>query len=858
MKATRTLLGVLIGDTLRHPLQAAASVFGIALGRAGLVAVHAAGGAARDSFTRTFEAVAGKATHQVLGVSGLDPGVLDRFLALPEVDAVQPVIDGLAPVLGFARGGAEPVPVAGEPPLKVLGLDVFRVADFAPRSQDAPAVSPEQLGRFVTEPGLILAPRAWAESRGLGPGDRVAVVADGRRQVLEILALLPEGLFSEATHDVALADLATADELFGRAGRLDRLDVLATQDADLSPALAAGERVERPAQRGERAGRLMDAFRLNLLALSALALLVGSYLVFNAAEFTVVRRSPLLGQLRCLGATRPALLTAVLAELALQGLLGALLGLAGGWGLARLLVGDVARTVSTLYGFVDVDSVAITPVRALVYGALAVLVALVAGFLPARDAAWTPPRFVGFRAAAERRFARAAPKLLAVSGAAAAVTAIVLLWPTRDTWPGYVAAATVLLAAGALVPPLMLLLLPRLRRLCDRFGRTWGSLAAGEVERSLSRTGAATSALAVSLAMAMGVIAMVSSFEREVMLWLDSALRSDLYISPVGQDQAQADARIPPPAVELARALPGRRSVELLRGRDALLEDRLIRVIGVEGRRPDQVEARAFLAGDPDEAVNALFDGAALISEPLANRFRLGVGDELVLEGREGPVSYPVAGVFRDFAMDRGYAMLASDAYLAAFGETGILNMAVALEEGADRSAAAEELRRAFAAAPDGPWLLEVTASGELRDQVKVAFDQTFAVTYLLETIATGLALLGIAATLLSLFLERLRELATLRALGASLKAIAGLFVAQGLLVAGVAALAAVPVGALLAWLLVAVINLRSFGWTIRLSWPWAEVLSVGGLALLAGLLAALAPWLLARRTSISTALREE
>ena len=130
--------------------------------------------------------------------------------------------------------------------------------------------------------------------------------------------------------------------------------------------------------------------------------------------------------------------------------------------------------------------------------------------------------------------------------------------------------------------------------------------------------------------------------------------------------------------------------------------------------------------------------------------------------------------------------------------------------------------------------------------------------TYLLESIATGLALLGIAATLLSLFLERLRELATLRALGASLRSVAGLFMAQGLLIAGVAAVAAIPVGAVLAWLLVGVINLRTFGWTIRMVWPWSDVLATCLLALLAGLVASLAPWVLARRTNVATALREE
>jgi putative ABC transport system permease protein len=850
---------VLLRDSFRHPLQATASILGISLGLAVMVAVHSAGQASRDSFTRSFEAVAGRATLQLVGVDGVAPDSLGRLLSHPLVEAVQPVIEGVAPVLGHAPGGAPPSDRPGEPPLKVLGLDPLRIEAFLGQPPEGLQIGGEGLARFLTEPGLGLVPAGWAKKRGLKAGDRIAVAADGRRKELEILAVLPPGLFPEATRDLALVDLATADELFGRGGRLDRVDIIAASGADLSASLVPGERLDRPAQRGERAGKLMDAFRLNLLALSGLALLVGCYLVFNAAEFTVVRRSPLLGQLRCLGATRPALLGAVLLELALHGLVGALLGLIGGRALAQLLVADLSRTVSTLYGFVDVDSVEISPTRAAAYVGLALLVALVAGFLPARDAAWTPPRFVGFRAAAERRFARAAPRLVVIAVAALAVTTASLNWPTRATWPGYVSAAAVLIAAGALVPPAMLLLLPRLRRLCDRWGRTWGSLAAGEVERGLSRTGAATSALTVSLAMALGIMTMVSSFEREVVLWLDTALRSDLYLSPVGQDQAREDGRIADGAVTLTRSLPEARSVELLRGSDALLDDRLIRVIGVEGRRPEQIEARAFLQGEPERAIEALLGGATLISEPLSTRFDLHLGDRLQLEGRSGPVSYEVAGVFRDFAMDRGYAMLAGETYTVAFGDTGVLNMAVALKEGADASGAAERLRELLASPEGGgPHLVEVVANSALREQVRVAFDQTFAVTYLLQTIATSLALVGIAATLLSLFLERLRELATLRALGASLRSVAGLFVAQGLLIAGVAAVAAIPVGAALAWLLVSVINLRSFGWSIRLSWPWADVLSVCALALLAGLLASLAPWVLARRTSVASALREE
>lgn len=871
MSSARTLLGVLLRDALRHPLQAAASIGGVALGLAVVIGVHAAGHASRDSFTRTFEAVAGRATHQVLGIQGVEPEALLRLLRHPEVQAAQPVIEGLLPVVGWTGRDAQDAPTGRvdlaklqetEPPLRLLGIDPFRVAPFVSLEGGAdttrdPLGDARAFARFLVEPGAILAPESWARTRGLEPGDRVSVAASGTRRELVIVGLLPPSAFPEATDAVALADLATADETLTRRGRLDRVDVIASADADLSSALVTGERVERPATRGEQAGRLTDAFRLNLLALSTLALLVGCYLVFNAAQFAVVRRTPLLGQLRCLGASRRALLSAVLAELAVLGLAGGALGAALGALLARALVGDVARTVSTLYGFVRVETATLPAAQVAAFVALAAVVAVAAGALPAIEAAWTPPRLVGARSAQELRFARRLPQLLATALLGAALAVVALAWPTRAMSAGFVAAFGILLTGGALVPPLLAAALPRLRAAADRAGLLPLSLGAGEVERSLSRTGVATSALSVALAMAIGVMVMVGSFEKEVRAWLDGALVADLYVSPFRQEQSGDGGLVPDGAIALARALPGVERVELLRARDALLNGRLIRVLAAETDDLAALRRRVFLEGDPDSARAGLERGGACISEPLSQAHGLHLGDTLELEGVEGPERFEIVGVFRDYALDRGFAFLYPRTYLEAFGETGICNMALALREGEDVGAAARALREAFSRAEGGYWL-EVVAQSVLREQVDVAFDQTFAVTRLLETIATGLALAGIATTLASLFLERLRELATLRALGATLVRVAGLFVTQGLLLAGAAVLAAIPTGAALAWLLVKVVNLRSFGWSIGMAWPLAGIAKTLALALLMGAVAALVPWLLARRREIAPALREE
>jgi putative ABC transport system permease protein len=265
----------------------------------------------------------------------------------------------------------------------------------------------------------------------------------------------------------------------------------------------------------------------------------------------------------------------------------------------------------------------------------------------------------------------------------------------------------------------------------------------------------------------------------------------------------------------------------------------------------DRIE---LIEGEPAQARRQIEAGATGISEPLANRYNLHVGDTLVLGGRHGTVELPVAAVFRDFSLDRGYGFTHWRAFVDAFGDPGVRNMALHLNAENDAERTAAELRDRLASR----FRLTVRANRVLRDEVFKVFNRTFQLTYLLQTISTAMALAGIAITLLALVLERAHEIDVLRALGARRIQIARLFVAESLLLAMVPATLALPLGALLAWLLIAVVNLRAFGWTLHFAWPWGSVLLTCGLAVLAGLIATLVPLALVRRQRIALDLREE
>ncbi|MCW8132199.1 MAG: FtsX-like permease family protein, partial [Planctomycetota bacterium] len=374
--------------------------------------------------------------------------------------------------------------------------------------------------------------------------------------------------------------------------------------------------------------------------------------------------------------------------------------------------------------------------------------------------------------------------------------------------------------------------------------------------RSLTRAGGAASALGSALAMTVGVIVMVYSFELEVRHWIQTAIRADVFIGEAHEETSRENARVPDEAVKLIAATPGVRAIDTLRAVEVPRGDRSFRFAGAELPTPESRARFEFLEGEADAALDAALAGDAVVSEPLARHYGLHPGDTLEVPSRApgGTTRFVVRGVFRDFSYDRGYALTGKDAFVAAFGDTGVSNVAAYVEPGADREAVAERLREAFR----GKYLLNVRSNADLRAGVIDVFERTFAVTYLLQIIATVMALAGTAVTLFGLFLERAREIATLRALGATIGAIGRLFAAESLLMTLFPVAMALPLGAMLAWVLIHVVNLRSFGWTIGYAWPWGPVLITCALAACASILATLVPLALARRQSISGALREE
>lgn len=804
---------------LRHPLQLSLAVLGIALGVAVVLAVDLANHSAHTSFKLSMDRLTGQATHHVVGgPAGLDEQLFVQLRLQPGVRAA-PVVEG------FATAGTRRVRIVGIDPLSEGGFGRWAGGDDGGYD----------ITRLMTERDAAV----WADD-----GDEVLdVVAGGTARTLQRIGTLT----GPGTEALVIVDIATAQNLLSRVGRLDRIDLRLPDGTDgealaqtIETLLPPDAALEAARVRSTATAALSDAFRTNLTALSLLALVVGMFLIYNTMSFAVVQRRHLFGMLRALGVERAALFRAILWEAALLGAAGTALGILLGIALAGGLLQLVARTIDDLYHAMEVSRLHFSATSLLRAVTLGVGAALVAALLPARESSECPPGSALSRIELEDRWRRARPRL-AMAAFALAGVGLLLLWAHPGLVSGFAALFMILLACALVTVPL----LHGVSGLLERLPLPLEAAMAGrDLGRHLSRTGVAAAALMVALSTGVGVGVMVDSFRSGVDGWLRQLLNADLYIAPAGRGSTGLDAHV----VERLRAHETGAAVSLYRQRELLLGGRIAYLIAAD-LSPPSLEGYQLISarGDPWPAWTR--GEALLVSEPLAYRLGIVVGDALTLPAPSGHLTLPVAGVFRDYGSEHGRVLLALGTYRRAWADGTVGSAAVFAPPDT-----VGQLRAALAQLQP----LRFSTHGEVLQASLAVFDRTFTITGVLRLLAVLVAFVGVLGALLAMGLERAREFAVLRAIGMTPPELSRLVALETGLLGLAAGLAALPTGVILARLLLEVINRRAFGWSLPFEVAPGLLVQTVVLAVIAALLAGIVPMRRLATTPPASALRTE
>lgn len=829
----------------RHPWQYVLAVAGVALGVAVVLGVDLAGASAKRAFDASTELVTGRATHQVLPRSGR----LEETLYV----TLRAALRGHGEATAAAAPGVEgTLTLPGGRRVVLVGLDPFVEAPFR---DDLTAFTGEvDLVALLTTPGTVALPASLADELGVAPGERVAAgTASGPVELKVAGRIEPDPEQAAAASSYVFADISTAQELLGMVGYLSRIDLIASDElADVLAGLLPDDvEIVTSAARSRATYGMTRAFRLNLTALSLLALLVGAFLIYSTMNFLVVRRTRTIGILRSVGVDRRGLVRTILSEALIVGIPGTLLGLLIGTLLGMGLTGLVVRTIDDLYFRLRVDAMALSAWPFAKAAALGLGATLLAALGPALEAARIPPRAVLSRASLERRTRRRLPWLLAAAGGSL-VLAVLLLAAGRDSLlVSFAGLFAIFLAFALATPPATAGLMGWLDRVLPARLPVPVRMAIRGTTASLSRTGVAVSALAVAVATVIGVGLMVSSFRSSVDDWLGQTLVADFYLA-VDEAWCRGVGGVGELSADL-RALPGATDVTYSQRRRLQVGDEEWRLWAVDAGR-DGLGAE-ILAGDPATArVRFAAGEAVLVSEPWAMRRGTNVGDELTLPTPSGERTFPVAGVFRDYTSDRGVIALHRERYRELWNDECSEGIGVRFEPGTD----ATEARRAIESVLAPGSQIRLSNNAEVRAASLALFDRTFTITRVLQVLVGLVAFLGILSALQALQLERVRETAMLRAVGWLPRQLRGLVIAQTGLLGFAAGIFAAPLGIALAGLLVFVVNRRAFGWTMSFEISAGELVQGVLLALTAALLAGLYPAWRTSRRPVAQDLREE
>lgn len=824
----------------RHAWQTVLAILGIALGVAVVMAVGLANQSASRAFAMTMEQISGRVTHQILGGPNGLPEQLYTQLRLQQSHLKSaPVVEGTVRI--------------GEEQFTLLGLDPLSEQPFRSLTQ-----LPDSglLTRILTQENGLLLSTYTAKRLGLSVGDRITLDIAARTSIVEIMALFGEQQ-GAALDGVLVTDIATAQVLLEQFGTLERIDLALRPDqiTPLQQWLPKGFQLVETRQRTSAMEDMSKAFQTNLSAMSLLALLVGGFLIYNTATFSVLQRRRQFGIMRLLGATRSELFRVILFEQFLIGLIGTLVGMGAGILLARELLWLVSRTINDLYYSITISRLDLAPEILLTGAMLGLVTTLLASAAPAWEATRSRPQSVNRRSVIERQSHRALPWLVLIGLSSMTLGGVLAKFSERSLLLGF-AALFCFIVGYCLLVPAMVPILSRLMHYPIKwlFGAI-GRLASRGIDATLSRTGPAISALTLAIAATIGMGIMVDSFRTSVGQWLGQTLQGDIYISLPHSSSKRASAPLPEALAPEVLALPGVKEINT--GRHVTLESALgpvnLLAIGLSS-----TSYRGFnFKGDTLADIWQQFSTGklVLISEPYAYHNRLQVGDSVTLLTPEGNRAFTVGGIFYDYGSDRGLLVMPREHYASIWHDNQVTTLGIYLEQPATLDAVLSRVKNMTSrlAAP-----LAVRANQEILKHSLEIFDRTFTITQVLRLLVIAVAFVGILSAMMALQLERAKEHAILRATGLTPRQLLGQITLQTLLMGLMAALLAIPLGWLMAEILIHVINVRAFGWSMPSQLSPSILIEAILFALLAALIAGLYPSLRMARTRPVLALREE
>jgi putative ABC transport system permease protein len=864
LKLTRLLM---MRSLRERPLRIFLSIFGIILGVASLLAISLTNRAALNSVTKLIYDTTGRSqlviTSAVSGEQGLPEKSLDRAQRVANISLLAPVLEVSTVLAEDEASGQLALDFLGG--IGGLGGLVLWGVDPAVDAQvrDYKVVD----GRFLDEledAEEIVLVKTYAAEQELSVGDWVEIVTPYGPVPLKLVGLIgEEGAGRQNKGAFGVLPLKTAQKIFDQPQTLSHIDIISTYpdgsgDAlerlkgELQSVLGPEITIINPASQGERAKQMLGSYQIGLNFLSAMALFVGAFLIYNAFSMTVVERTREIGMLRTVGMTRGQVSRLVLAEAAILGVVGAALGV----GLGIVL----ARGIATIYELLLEQELSFIqlPASLLLQSALVGLtVTMVAAAIPAWQAGQISP-LEALRIRGNVREGWVIRRGWWLGLVLLLLSTIILLWNPfpYDTQFRLGSVVVVALFFGGVltIPATVSIWGDGMGELVRRLYGNSGLLGSLNIQRARLRTTLTVAALMVGISMLIVVWIMTGSFKLDLEDWLEGYLGGDIYVtSSVNLHQG---------LITRLQSIEGVAAVAPVRYFDATWltpdgEELDILFMATEPAAYSKVTSFQFDeiedGATAELAMERLMEGNTIfISSVIAEKYGLQPGDDFTLMTRRGPQQFEIAAVVVDF-YNQGMVVEGSWQDMERHFRLDDANAYMIKVDGSDIALVQERIEEQLG----DRYNLSLESSQSIQESIDTLIDQAYSVFDVLALISMFVAFMAIMNTLTMNVMERTQEIGMLRSIGMVRRQVVLMVLAE----AGVVGLMGGAIGLLFGVILgrIFLLSMTAMsGYSIQFVLPLSQALLGVLLAVVVAHLAALFPARRASRTRILDAIHQD
>lgn len=851
----RALALIILRDWQRHKLRLALTTAGIALGVATFFAIQSANQTLVDSLNVTIEKLAGKATLQIVSAEAGFP--METVKAAREVSGVkiaEPVTETLATTT-----------LGGGTRLLIMGLDTASdLALYNDTVDQANFVVKNPLA-FSNKKDSVAVTRTFAERFGLKDGDKFTVdVQTGKVELTVRGVFASAGIGEVYDGNVAVMDIYSAQDVFGRPNKIDRIDIATDPNADvdavqreLAAKLGSGVDVVRPNLRGKSLENSVTTLHVGFTIMSILALSIGIFIIFNSFSISVNQRWKEIAILRSIGVERGGIKWMFIAESIILGLVGSAMGVAAGYLMAIAALDAVIRVSAKIYGFVATASeLRFDYTFAAGAFVLGLAASIVAAWVPAGNAASLEPAFA-LRNIEIRQPKAGSGVIRILIGLGLIFAGLALIRFTPPSAGNYLQTSfSFMIQIG------MIFLLPKiieigarvLRPVMNSLFGVEGAIAVETMARSPRRTVATVGAIMIGLTFALSNASLIESLKSALTRSIDKAIAADVLVTSSEQLQSRTYHFTQATATAIS-SLPEVAIADELRVTATDFDGREVTILAHDMNAYFEISPDLLDSGDPRRARELTSRGEGiLISNNLSFRWDIAMGDVLTIRSPSGDLKLPVVGMLDYYRSENGTIFIDRELYKRYWNDTDVDYVFIDLKPGVDRQAFKAKIEAAIA----GTQRAFIYTHEEYKAWVTRLIDQFFMLMYIQMLVAILVAAIGLINTMLISVSERKRELGIFRAIGGLRRQIVKMVLLEALAISMIGFVTGAVTGWMNSYFLVRTASKVVAGFSLPLLYPYWLMLAAIPMVVVVALLSAWLPARNAARLEVAEAIGYE